>query len=228
MRFQRYIKEGRNISKNMMIPDELMEVYQPFIDGIFKDCKPFLRDWMPVYRRTKDFLYRGMDYYDKAEYGKSKVRTNRRPSSTPLYDHQVFDEAFKKKFGWSVRSNSMFCSFEEMTADSYGDTYVVFPMGKYTSLWSEKVNDLTVDISSTFGYRYKTDRTYKNNPDKFKEASERNKKILDDIINSYEVNNLMDAAMTTNEVMIKCKEYYYIYTKSSMMDIFEEILQSKI
>jgi hypothetical protein len=228
MRFKRYINEGRNIGDNMIVPNELMEVYQPFIDDIFKNCKPFLKDWIPLYRHSKDFLYRGMDYYNNAEYGKKKVRKNRIPSSTPLYDHDVFDEAFKKKFGWSARSNSIFCTFEESTADAYGDVYVVFPIGRYKALWSEEINDLTVDISSVFGYRYKLDKVYKNHPDRFKEETERNMNILDKVLNTYEVNNLRDASMTANEVMIKCKEYYYIYTKSPMFDVFVNVLKTKI
>jgi len=188
MRLQQFINE-----KDEM--DILDDIYEEFITKIYKDCKPFLKEIIPIYRRTKDLLYRGMEYYDKKDYGKQRVRKGRTPSATPLADHIIFDKAFNDKFGVRARSEGIFCSFDESLADQYGDVYVIFPIGKFTALWSNAIYDLTIDASATYGYQYSVAKRYSHDEEKMKEVINKNNDIIDKILNTYRKNDLSNDCM---------------------------------
>ena len=52
MRLKKYINEGA-------ISDE-----ESLVTAIFNDCKPFLKEFIPIYKSIGDFLYRGAVYKD--------------------------------------------------------------------------------------------------------------------------------------------------------------------
>ena len=116
---------------------------EEIISLIERDCKPFLRDWNKL--NTDDFLYSGRQ--DNVDFAKKKMRSGRNPLTTNRKWHKILDDWFLDKFGVRARSNSLFCLFEDDTAGTYGNTYMIFPIGKYKAISSEKVEDMFIDVS---------------------------------------------------------------------------------
>jgi len=179
MRFKQYLTEGSLTQKEIL-------------DIIEKDCKPFLTDWRKL--KTDDFLLSGRKNKDR--FSKKQVRKNREPLNTPLSIHNLMDDWFYKKFGIRSRSNAVFCSFDEKTADSYGYTFLIFPIGKYKAVSSKIIEDLY-----NFIFEDRTDRE--------KEYSK--EKLHQEIIKTLEKGDYTDKLVCHgNEIMITCKEYYMV------------------
>lgn len=116
-----------------------LDVFETIVNTIWKDCKPFITDMIKnVY--IGEFLYSGRK--DARTHFTKSVRTDRRPKDTFPDIHRDFDDRFQKKFGWPARSAGLFCTGSKTDADSYGESYMVFPIGKYKFLWSDDVPDL--------------------------------------------------------------------------------------
>lgn len=75
------------------------------------------------------------------------IRTDRSPKDTSPAAHYAVDEIFYQIFKVRARSNSIFCTPDYKTADSYGfSVYGIFPNGSdYKIIWSSKVDDLYGD-----------------------------------------------------------------------------------
>lgn len=124
-----------------------------FVDLIkllHKDCKPFLNEWAKPQKGHRDILFMFSGRKSSKDFEKKSVRMNRTPVDTHPLVHKALDDAFEKKFGHRARSNSMFCTGSVVTAKSYGDPYMIFPIGKYRYLWSESHKDLYSDLSATY------------------------------------------------------------------------------
>ena len=187
---------------------------------IHKECKPFLN-------ASKGYtLWRGM--YRKPDYGKFKVRKDRKPLDTPADVHERFNKIFTKNFGWPARSSGLLATGDKTVACSYGNAYQIFPIGKFRFIWSKSVHDLYgkyVESMTKFGITYigggkwrditKEPKGVVKPEDLYLSDKElavyQNKvfKQLDDLIKKeYNDKNLDKAINSRNEIMIDCKEYY--------------------
>jgi len=204
MRYKQYINEST---------DSIYDI----LSDISKDCKPFLKEWLPIYKRTKEFLYRGMD--ENTNFGSRKVRKNRYPMSTPKALHLEIDKLMYDAYKIHGRSQSIFCTFNLEDAYTYGEPMAIFPIGEYKYLWAD-FGDLYLHLARM---------SLSNDPDfnidvydrpSGNEQSNRNTSTLKKLIKRYHTGSLGRAASTDSEVMVQCKQYYYI--SMEMLDTLED------
>lgn len=174
-----------------------VKVSKEIIAKIKKRSKPFLKS---INQCIGDCaLYRGM-YISKNE-GWKKTRKDRKPFDTPEWIHEALDKEFYKKFGWKARSQSVFAVGGAIRTTGYGgDTYIIFPTGKFEYLWSPKVSDLYGHLSQKYSTLDGTDRDW-------------NKDVLlyiPKIVNTYKNTNLCEALKSDHEIMINCPGYFFI------------------
>lgn len=209
MRFYNYLTEAEEIT----------------YEDIKRDCKPFLNDWK---KQMKSFLFSGRQSDDN--FIKRKVRKNRKPKDTPEVVHNLVDNLFEKYMNIRPRSNSVFCYNEPRKTYGYGNSYMIFPIGKYKILWSPKVTDL-------YEYLFQKHNLFinylKKNPDAPKDEEEKDKldkirKDMEDIIKTYK---LVDAseihkADEENELMLLTDSYYGInnkYFNKNRIEVFDNL-----
>lgn len=205
----------------------LNESDDEIIETLKRDCKPFLRE------SEGNFVYRGsFRKYDGLK--KLSVKIDRKPTDTPPVLHKLWNDEFKKKFGWYVRSEGFFVTGDYHLASNFGTTvYVVFPIGQFKFVWSKNYKDLTNAIRyETFEYYldmkyghqsslkkiwYKenslqTSRTEyeewkKLNIDRI-DKEMRNEAI--DLIKNYTDKDFSGAIESGHEISIQCDSYYAI------------------
>ena len=206
MRLQQYLNEGT-------------WSYDDIVSLIKSNCKPFLKDWQSKY--LGKFLYSGRD--SSKNFDMKKVRKNRRPMSTHIIIHNIIDGWFYKKFGIKARSNAAFGTFNNDHASDYGDVYIIFPIGKYTMISSNKVRDLYVKISNEIRKIYPG--FLMDMYDDYLDSGKLNAKQVElTIINFLEKSNYKKNIYNLNEQMVICKKYYMIqsdYQKELKEDLLK-------
>ena len=80
-----------------------------------------------------------------------KVRKDRQPLDMSQDIQQQFDDVFDNKFGFRPRSEGSFSTFDEYTAERYGTSFLIFPKGKYRTIWTNEFTDLWDYISTEYG-----------------------------------------------------------------------------
>lgn len=178
------------------------------INLIEKNCKPFINDWKKL--KISDFLYSSRK--DAFDFKEKRIRKNRQPTSTPIEIHKLMDEWFNKNFGVKVRSQSLFCIFSASIVEYYyGRPYMVFPIGKYKSIWSTKIDDLYNEVS--FFYTMVFEPSY--NINNYKELPEDEKKMFKERLWKWlnDQNYKNSLVRTDNEVMIVTDKCYLVSMK---------------
>lgn len=132
MRFKEYINEIRSIHGD--VPAQSSFDLEKFT----KDCAPFLL----ALKGSKFLAWHGT-IAAPAEWELITLHAVRAPRDTPRNFHNSVDNILESKFGWRARSSSIFTNGSTLVADSYGEPCAVFPVGKFKSLWSPDVSDLT-------------------------------------------------------------------------------------
>lgn len=216
------------------INEETITVQQTskILDKIFEECKPYI-DLMKSCDGQR-LLFRG--FRDEITIKEIKHRWNRTPIDTPQEIHDFLNDKFNKKFGWNARSG-VFCYLKEIknVTTGYGNPYILFPIGDFKYLWSNKVHDLysdhEIEMNDYLEYtKYtdeKIDNDWKNfchthncdinNKEKFnKFINKLDKKYITDFLNYLEVlvdtykNTDICNANETKEILINCDSYYLI------------------
>jgi hypothetical protein len=119
-----------------------------------EDCKP----WLDAIRGTSTPAYHGTKNYPK-DWEIRKALASRAPRDTPGELNDIINDFFEKKFNWRARENGMFVTGHSSDAYTYGKPCVIFPIGKFESLWSPEVRDLTsIYIDHKSALRYGPDR----------------------------------------------------------------------
>jgi hypothetical protein len=195
---------------------------------IFHDeCKPFQKEI--GFDGTFDFktLKRGMKNKPKLFIG--NVRPDRRPSDTPLPIHEFMDNWFYKKFGVKFRSNAMFATKSQGSAQTYGDVYIVFPIGEFKYCYSSTIDDLYSTIANKIESKLSSHyapltkekfNDFLSDDDNLKFALDIVEKILTE---SKYVDNDLKYVSYYPEIMINCKSYLAI--KSDLYDDFTKLYQ---
>ena len=124
MRLTKYLNESRL--------DDITEQTGEALKLIEDNCAPYLRELQKI-GNPHSLLYSGRGHIDDI-YIHKRVRQNRKPTDTSIEVHNLFDDYFEDKFGVRFRSNSMFTTPSIEDADSYGEPYIIFPVGKYNYL----------------------------------------------------------------------------------------------
>ena len=108
------------------------------VSRIQKECSSFLNVLENL--RGSHLIYSGRQENDP--FIIKQVRKQRKPKDTPFMIHQTLNLLFEKHFGVRLRDESIFVLTDDKEAAKYGNSYVIFPMGKY-QLWSNpQVDDL--------------------------------------------------------------------------------------
>jgi len=228
MRLNRYLQEAKYDNEYIA-----QKVIYPML---VKDCKGFLVEFLKS-QRTSGFrwFWRGTDR-QITEIGKVPTRKNRKPKDMPVKLHELIDFMFYKKFRWSPRSEGVFTNPQPGAVMPYGQyAYAFFPIGKYRFIWSSRVEDLFADMYRRKLTPDKADHLYAdvvgNNavllPNTREEYAEERKKFeiwfkdpkgwfaevvkrADEVINTYQDDNMPMALAHRMEVTFDCKKYYLV------------------
>ena len=214
MRFKEYTEGKYNSDLTHNLADGDAEI----LDLIRNDCAPFLK-----YGRI---FYRGADFHAPEDLIKKSVRSDRKPRDIPIELHDVLDNAFKRKFGWAVRSSGVFATQDWEHATEFGiDTYMFFPIGNFKYVWSGAFHDLFGSLETSFGDDLRAAfadwdtmpewETLYRNLDITKKPTQNLKEIQkevgDFIVSRYTDKYL--ASSEKSEVTFKCNEYYLLGNK---------------
>lgn len=165
---------------------------QPILDDIGKKCGPYIR--VLTSSTVDKFLLSGRK--NKPSYFKGTVRKDRTPRDTPKHVHNYVDELFYDEFGIRARSNTLFCSMDAHAVKTYGDPYLIFPIGQYKLIWSPEISDFYGDIiQDAEGYDERTiERTMERE--------------IEDAVETYKITKVLPDISTYSEIMLYCKKYY--------------------
>lgn len=178
-----------------------------------KDCQFYLSQIDP----GKDNLYRGVKDKTTADgrgstikFVKKEVRLDgRNPKDTDAKAHEHINNYFVKHYGAPFR-NGLFATGREHEAMKYGTVYHIFPIGEFGFLWSSTVKDLWVQsrpLRIALG-----DASRGDNPEHWRDARVQKelKEFEDQILGSYQTDNLSAAIQSNTEVMMRPASYYGI------------------
>lgn len=194
------MKYIRNFNESVSL-DNIIELLE-------RDCKPFL-DELSKYQSGLP-LRGSLEFIDDYKVYKSRKRKPR-DMSYSITDR--LDEMFHKKFGYNLRTEGVFTSKDKYFTESYGNSYLFFPIGEYKYFWNEDIEDLYTEIHDNFEWYYE-----------FKEGDGVYDKFLQKLVDGYKDYNIGDAFK--QEITFICDEYYLINMKY-FNDIRKYIIERK-
>jgi hypothetical protein len=203
--------------------------YSEVIEGIKKDCKPFLKH--------KQFIFRGMDGYE--DFGSRGVRKSRE-SLGMLRIMTKLVNTFLNDHHLPLRNESVFCTASESEKEValFGKQYVIFPKGNFKHVWFSDIIDFNTDerfdafdrvISHADHDDLKNmDSILDNNSfldalplliDYLGSKGGYSGNALEDVTESLTVistslskfnNKKLPSSNIKNEIIVECNEYYYV------------------
>lgn len=177
-----------------------------------QNCKPFLSQagW-------NNPMYRGIDKQLPA-VSLQQNRAGRRPLTTNAALSKVADNWFFEKTGIRYRSNAVFTAGDYGTARSYGDVYVMFPIGEFKYCWSPNVEDMFMLVSDL------SSRVNRNAPNVEEMI---NAELINRLNNAeYKTDGLVEAIQSTSELMVYCNKYYLL-TEAMYKAVHSLVLRAK-
>lgn len=186
MQSDEFITTVQDIAQKYGIGEDGIGLMQEVVT-IGKECKPYLSQVTDPLS-----MYRGLNGVYQSIIIKKKIRLDfRQTSAMPSEVTKNVNNYFTKVFGEPFRF-AMFASGDIRTSDDFGDTFVVFPIGKFTFVWSPKVYDL----NSAF-WNFEDSEVYSEDG-------------INRILAHSEYTNLdINAAIASgNEIMIRADGYY--------------------
>lgn len=105
-------------------------------------CGPILKDLYRNRNNIGQLPLIGKRVYPNKSIMIKKTRKNRRPKDTPAVEHWFIDNYFFEKYGHRFRSNAIFSTGRYSDAKSYGNVFILLPIGKYEVLWHRHIPDL--------------------------------------------------------------------------------------
>lgn len=189
MRFNRFNEET----------EAELAVYDELIPQIKKKCQPWIHECGGGMLLRGSWVL-GRKGNEAKPWVIVNTRTDRKPTDTPKYLHDIVDDVFEEEWGYRARSESVFCTSDWQTImKKYGPSGIVIPIGTFDFLWSKKINDLWEDYLSEIesGMSHLQDWQIKDH-------------IENTLPELYTSRDLHAAIKSGHEVMIKCKQYYFI------------------
>ncbi len=203
--------------------DSTYEIAERFMSVIIRDCGPYLKE---IQSSSPKFLISGRnsDY----SWFEKDVRKDRRPKDINSEIHNDIDSLFQLKFGYTPRSNSIFCTTRIDITSLYGKAYLIFPKEHFKYLWSPQIYDLFVWLEKKCNYREikrynglyelfheevvaEYDGAKEGNVlDIERKAKERYVEYLQGIVDTYTKTNFKAALNSQHEIMVNCKSYYAV------------------
>ncbi len=184
--------------------------FEQYLSNIYNQIKN-----NDIFKETlnNNFIYRGNNSSNINEYQIFNVRKDRRPRDMPAELHYDLDDAFKKKFGWNVRSSGVFTTGDKIQTNDYGDPYIFIPLGSYKFVWCNKIKDLFMAYDNVFreigmskiDYEYLRYVINSNSPEE--EKDDRYYDLIEDIVKLYTDKNIKKAILSKNEIVFSCNSY---------------------
>lgn len=140
MRLEKYLIEAVKVTNKFYEKFPEAKEDKNFIEWyqeVYNNCQPYLKFLSS--QPSEKYFYRGMR--GRGSIGKAIPRTDRHPKDTNIAIHKELDRQLEDEFGWKPRSEGVFITSNEDYTTSYGDTYIIFPSGKYQYVWAEGVKD---------------------------------------------------------------------------------------
>lgn len=183
--------------------------YQQAADLIVRNCQPYLTAIKN--QLESNILYRGINVQPGAKVIiQSKCPVNRKPTLTPIEQHHAADDWFFEKTGIRYRSNAVFCTGNRGDAGSYGNMFIIFPIGNFSFCYSPKIDDLTPELDEAVdNYLIAHGKMPWHDTPTPKQISAIVRKVLRSG-NYKQNNNLIKAIHSGNEVMVHCDTYYAV------------------
>ena len=205
------------------------------INLIFNDCKQHISDLKKS--NIGSFFYRSMKI-DIGTYKKMNHIKNRFPLSTPLKYHNMINKISKIYFNYEIR-NGVFIYNKPITnifhKKLYGDTYIMFPIGKYDIYWNPEIFDLFTkfnfneqdfELDLEIEYEINNLKNKISFDDFKKHKKNENEKIiksaLKKLIKEYKKNNISEYFKYYVEASVDVNYYYLINMK------YKKILEKQI
>ena len=204
MKFKTYLNESITVDE--------------FIPMLEKDCQPFLKDWRKL--SGTEFLYSGRS--GNVDFEKRSIRKNRKPMNTERKYHEIADDWFYKKFGVRSRTNAIFCSFDDDVAKTYGNTYIIFPIGKYKAISSDIIGDLFISLGTV-----KRNIRLAGEGKKWVDTDKLAVKLVGEMLTDAKYTNKLTNWYNGNEVMLTCKEYYMISSYKYYKELYKYFKRTK-
>lgn len=177
------------------------EKWEHIKDVLERNCKPFIKELKGV----KSLVYRGINRNIK-DLKELPVRVDRTPRFISMDLHKRLGDYSKKKFGWNMRTEGLFCtsSLENAREFAKASPIIVFPVGNYKYMWNDDIWKL-YDMYDKWDDRDDVSiAPYKN----------REWETIQYEIDQYQTTNLnkylKDPDPYKTEVVFKCKTYYAI------------------
>ena len=173
------------------------------IAKVKKDCKTYLRE------ADDCLMYRGFNS-EKFFEPMTIIQhfPNRKPINTTTLAHNMLDDYSLEKFGWKIRSDTLFVSGDYYRARDYSydsnNVYVVFPIDEFEFVWSPKVDDFYAGGEDMPDPQVHNINTYVPTDEYRKEVYE----FFDGL--NYQADDLSAAIKSKNEIMLNAKKYYVI------------------
>ena len=171
------------------------------------NCQPYLQ--AINYNVFAHPLFRGIKHENETVIKKSVRLDDRHPQDFDTDIHNLLNNYFTRTFGAAYR-NAMFAAGSSFVSESFGDLYLVFPIGQFTFLWSQNVVDLQVEHGTRFDDIISN---LKSGDDQYEWDSI--EKYLDAL--EYQDTDLQKAIKSNNEIAFRCKEYYGLQIPVSLI-----------
>lgn len=184
---------------------ELVDV----LNKVKDDCQQYLR------RMASNGKFHAL-YVGQAERWPKievQVRKDKAPVPTPKRIQDAFDRVMVELYQKEFRSDSFYASGDPERAAKRGIKHIIFPIGRFDYLWSEKVKDL-IHGFGTEEDLVDDEGLYFDIQDAEDESAE--DKVVKEFLKSKEFKlsqELKACADKGNDVMIDCKYYYAIPAK---------------
>lgn len=188
MRLQRHINERVSFISS-----------EDINEAIHKNCKPYLK-----LIKGKNTLWRGLD--TDLNMGEKQVRKDRYPYGMTRKEADHINNWLGKN-GHNRRDQSVLCTSDRGWAETFGQEYMIFPVGKFSYTWL-KAQDANMDDMYT---GWSTDHLW----------------APPEILEKYFTTDKgFDTAYTKMyELWINCKSYYYAWWQVGVWDKRAQIIR---
>lgn len=213
-------------------------------EQIITKCGPYIRLLKHLAAQgIKRPLIRGtVDNYP--ELTRIQVKPRTQTMNMSKLDTEIANEWFKEKFGIAARTETVFTTTNRGMASNYGYVRYIFPIGKFSTIHSEKYKDLYFALKPAnvinelkkekydFATIYsKIGGTDEPKPEEvvdviIKEDEETYRKVVKQLLDKgdYRKNDYANAFKSGHEIMLRCNAYFIVNSDDRIEDFINEFI----
>lgn len=142
-RQEQHQQAQREVSKREQQIESMKRDIVQYAVQVERECRYYLSvhpsfDKVPMLRGTKKSFNKPLN--------KKTIRKNRKPKDSSRVFHQMVDSYFEEQFHFPARSQGIAVSGPSGDATDYGQTYVIFPIGTFSWVYSQKTKPIVADV----------------------------------------------------------------------------------